>query len=114
MIHLQFLAYGSWDSLFPISMSPNCKYYESRSLFFKISLKYYCILGLAEIKTFIPEKKLCEKDAGCAGKNITAHTMQKFITVNIFVMLDQKKGHIENEVNSYTNTSDSVPIIPQS
>ena len=29
-------------------------------------------------------------------------------------MLDQKKGHIENEVNSYTNTSDSVPIIPQS
>ena len=25
VIHLQFLAYGSWDSLFPISMSPNCK-----------------------------------------------------------------------------------------
>ena len=24
-IHLQFWAYGSWDSLFPISMSPNCK-----------------------------------------------------------------------------------------
>ena len=25
MIHLQFWAYGSWDSLVPISMSPNCK-----------------------------------------------------------------------------------------
>ena len=25
VIHLQFWAYGSWDSLFPISMSPNCK-----------------------------------------------------------------------------------------
>ena len=24
-IHFQFLAYGSWDLLFPISMSPNCK-----------------------------------------------------------------------------------------
>ena len=26
VIHLQFWAYGSWDSLFPISMSPNCKF----------------------------------------------------------------------------------------
>ena len=25
VIHLQFLAYESWDLLFPISMSPNCK-----------------------------------------------------------------------------------------
>ena len=25
VIHLQFWAYGSWDSLVPISMSPNCK-----------------------------------------------------------------------------------------
>ena len=25
VIHIQFLAYGSWDSLFPISMSLNCK-----------------------------------------------------------------------------------------
>ena len=25
VIHLQFWAYGSWDSLFPISMSPNSK-----------------------------------------------------------------------------------------
>ena len=25
VIHLQFWAYGSWDSLIPISMSPNCK-----------------------------------------------------------------------------------------
>ena len=25
VIHLQFWAYGSWDSLFPIPMSPNCK-----------------------------------------------------------------------------------------
>ena len=25
VIHLQFWAYGSWDSLFPISISPNCK-----------------------------------------------------------------------------------------
>ena len=25
VIHLQFWAYESWDSMFPISMSPNCK-----------------------------------------------------------------------------------------
>ena len=32
-IHLQFLAYGSWDSLFPISMSPNCKLMSPDSFF---------------------------------------------------------------------------------
>ena len=33
MIHLQFWAYGSWDSLFPISMSPNCKLMSPKHYF---------------------------------------------------------------------------------
>ena len=70
MINLQFWAHGSWDSLFPISMSPNCKH-ESRMLFLMTSLQYYCIQGLAEIKTLHPETNLCAKDAGCAGNKIT-------------------------------------------
>ena len=37
------------------------------------SLQYYCILGLAEIKTLHPRDKLCAKDTGCAGNKITAH-----------------------------------------
>ena len=47
MIHLQFWAYGSWDSLHPISMSP-----QSKTLFLMTSLPYNCIPGLAEIKTY--------------------------------------------------------------
>ena len=45
-------AYGSWDSLLSISMSPNCKNYESKTLFLMTSLQFYCIPGLAEIKTY--------------------------------------------------------------
>ena len=45
---------------------------ESRTLFLMTSLQYYCILGLAEIKTLHPRGKLCAKDAGCAGNKITA------------------------------------------
>ena len=46
--------------------------YESRILFLMTSLQYYCILGLAEIKTLHPRDKKCAKDAGCAGNKITA------------------------------------------
>ena len=34
---------------------------ESRTLFFMISLQYYCILGLAEIKTLHPRDKIMSK-----------------------------------------------------
>ena len=33
VIHLQLWAYGSWDSLFPISMSPNCKLLSPKHYF---------------------------------------------------------------------------------
>ena len=33
VIHLQFWAYGSWDSLFPISISPNCKLMSPKHFF---------------------------------------------------------------------------------
>ena len=33
VIHLGFLAYGSWHSLFPISMSPNCKLMSPKHYF---------------------------------------------------------------------------------
>ena len=46
--------------------------YESRTLFLMTSLKkYYCILGLAEIKTLHPKDKIMRKDAGCTGNKIT-------------------------------------------
>ena len=67
MIYLQFCAYGSWDSLFPISMSPmfsKCMSPDSRTLFLMTSLQYYCILGLAEIKTLHPRDKIMHKSRG--------------------------------------------------
>ena len=33
VIHLQFGAYESWDSLFPISLSPNCKLMSPNNYF---------------------------------------------------------------------------------
>ena len=33
VIHLQFWAYGSWDSLLPISMSPHCKLMSPKHYF---------------------------------------------------------------------------------
>ena len=33
VIHLQFWAYGSWDSLYLISMSPNCKLTSPEHIF---------------------------------------------------------------------------------
>ena len=47
------------------------------------SLQYYCILGLAEIKTLHPRDrlKLCAKDAGCAGNKITAHTLHLGLSI---------------------------------
>ena len=33
VIHLQVWAYESWDSLFPISMSPNCKFMSPKHYF---------------------------------------------------------------------------------
>ena len=77
MIHLQFWAYGSWDSLFPIPLLTN----ESKTLFLMTSLPYYCIPGLTGTRC---NKNLCPKDAGCAGNKITgtnsvipAHTAQE-------------------------------------
>ena len=35
--------------------------YESRTLFLMTSLQYYCILGLAEIKTLHPRDKIMRK-----------------------------------------------------
>ena len=70
---------GSWDLLFPISMSPTANY-ESRKLFLMTSLQYYCILGLAEMKTLHPKTKLtklCAKDSGCAGNKITGVRAKK-------------------------------------
>ena len=52
MIHLQFWAYGSWDSLFPNINESQLQTYESQTLFLMTSLQYYCIPGLAEIKTY--------------------------------------------------------------
>ena len=67
VIHLQFWAYGSWDSLFPISMSPNCKLMSPNTIFNDKS----AILLHPGTRW---NKNLCAKDAGCAGNKITAHT----------------------------------------
>ena len=48
--------------------------YKSRTIFLMTSLQYYCFLGLAEIKTCIPETKICANDAGYTGNKITAQT----------------------------------------
>ena len=71
VIHLQFCANGSWDSLFPtatanIKALGQLQTYEPRTLFSMTSLQYFCILGLAEIKTLHPRDKKCAKDAGCS------------------------------------------------
>ena len=60
--------------------------------FFVTSLQYYCILGLAEIKTLHPRDKVMRKKAaGCAGNKITAalkndHILNsKYLTCAIYV-----------------------------
>ena len=68
MIHLQFWAYGSWNSLFPIV---HLQTYESRTLFLMKSLQYYCILGLAEIKTLLPRDKIMHKRCRMPCNKIT-------------------------------------------
>ena len=60
VIHLQLLAYGSYDSLFPISTSPATNLWVQNT-FLMTSLQYYCILGLAEIKTLHPRDKMMRK-----------------------------------------------------
>ena len=55
VIHLQFRAYGSWDSLFPISMSPHCKLMSPKHYFWWQvchTIASRDSLGLAEIKTY--------------------------------------------------------------
>ena len=52
--------------------------YESRTLFLMLSLQYYCILRLAEIKTLHHRDKIMRKDAGCAGNKITGSILQYF------------------------------------
>ena len=46
--------------------------YEFSTLFFMTNLQYHCILGLVEIETLHRRAKTMSKDAGCAGKKITA------------------------------------------
>ena len=53
MIHLQFWAYGSLDSLFPNINESQLQTCESKTLFLMTSLQYYCTPGLAEIKTYV-------------------------------------------------------------
>ena len=43
---------------------------ESKTLFLMTSLPYYCIPGLAGTRW---NKKVCAKDAGCAGNKITGN-----------------------------------------
>ena len=62
VIHLQFWAYVLGLAVSNINES-QLQTYESKTLFLMTSLQYYCIPGLAEIKT-------CAKDVGCAGNKI--------------------------------------------
>ena len=57
VIHLQFWAYGSLDSMFPISMSPT-ENLRVQNTILMTNLQYYCILELAEIKTLHPRDKI--------------------------------------------------------
>ena len=55
VIHLQFWAYGSWDSLFPVSMSPSCKLMSPKHYFsWQVcnTIASRDSPGLAEIKTY--------------------------------------------------------------
>ena len=60
VINLQFWPYGSWESLFLISMRPSCKLMSPEHYFFIKSLQYHCTLGLAEIKTLHPRDKIMQ------------------------------------------------------
>ena len=70
MLSDSFTIFGLWVLGLSVSHinESQLQTFESRSLFFMISLQYHCILGLTEIKTLHPKKKLCAKDAGWAGK----------------------------------------------
>ena len=60
VIHLQFWAYGSWDLLFPISMSSTANLCVQNTIFNDKS----AILmhpGTAEIKTLYPRDKIMRK-----------------------------------------------------
>ena len=74
VIHLQFLAYGSWDSLFLISMGPNCKLMSPELYFSWQVCNTVASWDSLKAKLCIPETKLCLKDAGCADKKITDET----------------------------------------
>ena len=67
---LQFLAYGSQESLFPISMSPTTDLWVQNT-FLMTSLQYYCIIGLAEIKTLHPRDKIMHKR--CTMRKLQNH-----------------------------------------
>ena len=60
VIYLQFWVYGSWDSMFPISMSPTANLWVQKPILMTS-------LRLTEIKTLHPSAR----DAGCAGNKIT-------------------------------------------
>ena len=83
VIHLQFWAYGSWDSLFPISMSPNCKITSPKHYFNGKSV----ILLHPGTRQDSVKKNLCAKDAGCAGNKITVEACSygKFLNLTLKV-----------------------------
>ena len=71
-LQLQIVFYGSIDvshsdsftilGLWVLGLAvSHLQTYESRALFLMTSLQYYCILGLAEIKTLHPRDKIMRK-----------------------------------------------------
>ena len=58
-----FIILGLWVLGLAVSHinESHLKTYESSTLFLMTSLQYYCILGLAELKTLHPRDKLMRK-----------------------------------------------------
>ena len=70
VIHLQFCAYGSWDSLFFNIIESQLQTYESKTLFLMTSLEYYCIPGLAEIKTYAQKMQDAQETKSLIGPSV--------------------------------------------
>ena len=63
---------GPGTCCFPYQLA-QLQAYESRTLFSMTSLQFYCILGLAEIKSLHPRDKIMrKKNAGCTCNKTTA------------------------------------------
>ena len=112
VIHLQFWAYGSWDSLFPISMSPSCKLMRPEHIFLTTSLQYYCILGLAEIKTLHPRDKSIPKDAGFSGNKVSKGAKIRSRYNQVPHPTQDTNGKVTNSQLDTTNESQEVSPFP--